>query len=94
MIDVKKYEGHLTGDDDRQTQTWRWTKWMLNNAETVEVLEATANLLRDAPLLLAEVIRLRDIAKICLDAIEEGGDMRTGTVELIEHNLKLMVVIE
>ena len=48
-------------------------------------------LIADAPLLLAEVKRLRDIAKICLDAIEAGGDSRSGTIELIEHNLKEMI---
>jgi len=41
--------------------------------------------------LLAEVIRLRGIAKTCLEAIEAGGDIRSGTIELIEHNLKGMI---
>ena len=42
----------------------------------------------------AEVKRLRGIAKTCLEAIEAGGDIRSGTIELIEHNLKLMELIE
>jgi hypothetical protein len=58
MIDEKKYEGHLTGEDDRQT--WCWSKWMLKNAETKEQMDATAELLNDGPLLLAEVLRLRE----------------------------------
>ena len=41
-----------------------------------------------------EIKRLRGIAKTCLDAIEAGGDIRSGTIQLIEHNLKLMEMIE
>ena len=55
MIDTDKYEGHLASEG----QTWAWSKWMLNNAETIEQHEATSALLNDAPLLLAEVKRLR-----------------------------------
>ena len=33
---------------------------MLKNAETKEQMDATSNLLNDAPLLLAEVLRLRE----------------------------------
>ena len=44
--------------------------------------------------LVAEVKRLRGIAKTCLEAIEAGGDIRSGTIELIEHNLKLMEMTE
>lgn len=57
MIDPDKYEGHLANEG----QTWAWSKWMLKNAETIEQHEATSALLNDAPLLLAEVKRLRDI---------------------------------
>ena len=32
-----------------------------------------------------------EIAKTCLEAIESGGDMRSGTIILIEENLKLML---
>ena len=31
------------------------------------------------------------IAKNCLEAIEAGGDRKTGTMMLIENNLKLML---
>ena len=55
-IDTEKYEGHLAS----QGQTWAWSKWMLKNAETIEQHEATSALLNDAPLLLAEVKRLRE----------------------------------
>ena len=32
-----------------------------------------------------------EIAKTCLEAIEAGGDIRSGTIMLIENNLKLML---
>jgi hypothetical protein len=31
------------------------------------------------------------LAKSCLEAIEAGGDRKTGTMILIEENLKLML---
>tara|TARA_Y100001973_G_C4974908_1_gene221412 strand:+ start:268 stop:570 length:303 start_codon:yes stop_codon:yes gene_type:complete len=54
MIDTDKYEGHLASEG----QTWAWSKWMLKNAESKEQMDATAELLKDAPLLLEEVLRL------------------------------------
>ncbi len=60
MIDTDKYEGHLASEG----QTWAWSKWMLKNAETIEQHEATSALLNDAPLLLAEVKRLREMLHI------------------------------
>ena len=56
MIDTDKYEGHIASEG----QTWAWSKWMLKNAETIEQHKATSALLNDAPLLLAEVKRLRE----------------------------------
>ena len=47
MIDTDKYEGHLTD--------------LKGLAETIEQHRATYALLRDAPLLLAEVKRLREV---------------------------------
>jgi hypothetical protein len=41
--------------------------------------------------LIAEVKRFRWIAENCLQAIEAGGDIRSGTIELIEENLKGMI---
>ena len=58
MIDTDKYEGHLASGADERLP-WCWSKWMLKNAETTEQYEATSELLHDAPLLLAEVKRLR-----------------------------------
>jgi hypothetical protein len=60
MIDTDKYEGHLIDKAvEDNSQVWVWKNWMLKNAETIEQHRATAALLNDAPLLLAEVKRLR-----------------------------------
>ena len=34
---------------------------------------------------------MMEIARTCLEAIEAGGDRKTGTMILIEKNLKLML---
>jgi hypothetical protein len=70
MIDTDKYEGHLASEG----QTWAWSKWMLKNAETIQQHEATAALLKDAPLLLAEVKRLRGILGDITAVDQWGGD--------------------
>ena len=56
MIDTDKYEGHLAHLD---YELWAFTDFMNINA-THEERCATDALLNDAPLLLAEVIRLRE----------------------------------
>ena len=57
MIDTDKYEGHLASEG----QTWAWSKWMLNNAETIEQHKATSALLNDAPLLLEAYKQIHDL---------------------------------
>ena len=56
MIDTDKYEGH-------QYERMQIDRWHLPDTPE-EVMIANANLMNDAPLLLAEVKRLRDI--VCL----------------------------
>lgn len=56
MIDTDKYEGHLMDGDFK---VWGWSSKMLKVANYEEQM-ATAALLRDTPLLLAEVQRLRE----------------------------------
>ena len=55
MIDTDKYTGHLMDGD---FQVWSWSSKMLKVANYEEQM-ATAALLRDTPLLLEEVKRLR-----------------------------------
>jgi hypothetical protein len=88
MIDTDKYEGHLIDKAvEDNSQVWVWKNWMLKNAENIEQMNATAELLKDAPLLLTEVKRLRSIADdlyayivsdagISLKIIEEQMDWR------------------
>ena len=53
MIDTDKYEGHLMDKAvEDNSQVWCWSKWLLKNAENIEQMNATAELLKDAPLLL------------------------------------------
>jgi hypothetical protein len=62
MIDTDKYEGHLSD--------------LKEVAETIEQHRATYALLRDAPLLLAEVKRLREQNKLMVDYfryMRDGG---------------------
>ena len=73
MIDTDKYEGHLMDKAvEDNSQVWVWKNWMLKNAETIEQHRATAALLNDAPLLLAEVKRLRKA--LYWVAVEETRD--------------------
>ena len=101
MIDTDKYEGHTEGKWDITVDIAMEGSYFFRQGYDREQegcdddeCDANARLMSDAPLLLAEVKRLRGIAKTCLEAIEAGGDIRSGTIELIEHNLKLMEMIE
>ena len=81
MIDTDKYEGHLIDKAvEDNSQVWVWKNWMLKNAETIEQHRATAALLNDAPLLLAEVKRLREGIKSYLNLEIETHELK----ELIE----------
>jgi len=41
--------------------------------------------------LLAEIQRWRHTATLCLQAIDGGGDIRSGTIQVIEENMKIML---
>ena len=103
MIDTDKYEGHTEGPWHWSyfclyNAIGKEIVQVLGEPCTVELVgedwdddTPTQQLMADAPLLLQEVKRLRRIAKNCLEAIEAGGDIRSGTIELIEENLKGMI---
>tara|TARA_R110000737_G_scaffold274751_1_gene281631 strand:+ start:264 stop:542 length:279 start_codon:yes stop_codon:yes gene_type:complete len=86
MIDTDKYEGHLANEG----QTWVRSKWRANNNETIEQYEATAALLNDAPLLLAEVKRLREgIKRIAKLAVQRNArHTEKDLLEMIEEKDK------
>ncbi len=76
MIDTDKYEGHLIDKAvEDNSQVWCWSKWLLKNAENIEQMNATAELLKDAPKLLAEVKRLRKELKEAKDVIQYALEM-------------------
>ena len=83
IIDTDKYEGHLMDKAvEDNSQVWVWKNWMLKNAETIEQQKATAALLNDAPLLLAEVIRLREaIADIATNMEAADASYMGGFIE-------------
>jgi hypothetical protein len=83
MIDTNKYEGHLIDKAvEDNSQVWVWKNWMLKNAETKAQMDATAELLKDSPLLLAEVERLREaIADIATNMEAADASYMGGFIE-------------
>ena len=88
MIDTDKYEGHYTDDFAR---FWVTADDELN--ADIERANATTNLIDDAPLLLAEVKRLRDLVEFAIAAIDSNHcymgeeaqvDLRDYLKEMIE----------
>ncbi len=89
MVDTDKYEGHTEGEwiadgDDE----WGWAvetpkhddpyafiERRNDDGEVVSLSEADARLIADAPLLLAEVIRLREQLKEANDVIQYALEM-------------------
>ena len=91
MIDTDKYEGHLASEG----QTWAWSKWMLKNAESKEQMDATSELLADAPLLLAEVKRLREDNQVLRMIDWEYERVWEWLMENADHTCrKLLLLIE
>lgn len=92
MIDTDKYEGY---NDDAPWRVNAGHDYIDIDAGSIRIASvehaSNAQLIADAPLFLAEVKRFRRIAKNCLEAIEAGGGIRSGTIELIEENLKGMI---
>jgi len=87
MIDTDKYEGHIASEG----QTWVWSKWMLKNAETIDQHEATSALLNDAPLLLAEVKRWREVIHTSLEYIKRPDiDDDSHTLSVVKNTLSVV----
>tara|TARA_R100000008_G_scaffold56470_2_gene34763 strand:+ start:424 stop:669 length:246 start_codon:yes stop_codon:yes gene_type:complete len=72
MIDTDKYEGHLA---HLEYELWAFTDFMDINA-THEERCATDALLNDAPLLLAEVKRLREAIEYAIVHAENHDVIR------------------
>ena len=107
MIDTDKYEGHTPAPWEFKHINSNWyqcDKIGEMHMEDIAIEEASVNaqLIADAPLLLAEVKRLRvyEVAWKMLyhNAIEEGRETRTRTwkeiMELVRSDVKEMVDTE
>ena len=70
MIDTDKYKGHLVDD----FQVWVWSSKMLKVANYEEQM-ATASLLKDTSLLLAEVERLQSEPTVTVDDYHKKGHL-------------------
>ena len=83
MIDTDKYEGHTPGPwialNDNAVRTPKHDDPMAfierrnDDGYVVELSKADAQLIADAPLLLAEVKRLRDFIQSVWDGLGEAG---------------------
>jgi hypothetical protein len=98
MIDTDKYEGHLIDKAvEDNSQVWVWKNWMLKNAETIEQHRATAALLNDAPLLLAEVKHLNRRlveADSLIDTLQTIADNQAAEVKRLREGIKAYLNLE
>jgi len=102
MIDTDKYEGHTKGDDE---VGWRINNNFVSNGKcsndryiayvqafedkVIEFSDADANLIADAPLLLAEVKRLKKLALEAYQTPMNTGKEKCRIIELLSgmiHN--------
>ena len=90
MIDTDKYEGHTEGpwwinheDGDGATSIWNGTldEGDMNHVADVDVHDNDLRLIADAPKLLAEVKRLRDLLYKCWK--DSGQSLHYLQVELL-----------
>ena len=72
MIDTDKYEGHDLSTDKKMSDAIEYIQGSIfDDEDEGRIAEANAQLIADAPLLLAEVKRLRGI----IDYIRDTGRM-------------------
>tara|TARA_R100001594_G_scaffold77899_1_gene112453 strand:+ start:436 stop:732 length:297 start_codon:yes stop_codon:yes gene_type:complete len=89
MIDTDKYEGHLIDKAvEDNSQVWCWSKWLIKNAETTAQMNATAELLKDAPLLLKEVKWLRSLIEMVSYDLEWNPDLLDQNKRQLEYNVQ------
>jgi len=90
MIDIGKYEGHTEGHWAITTRKGTWVVYTQNNGDVATMNDyEDARLIADAPLLLAEVERLREQYAELREALV--GDSPNWThEELIEKALELI----
>ena len=67
----------------------RYEEGLYNSLGAID-MDVLDNLLAEVKQLRETIDNYRDIADTCLHAIKAGGDIRSGTIMLIERNLKLI----
>ena len=75
MIDTDKYEGHTEGEWDLHSMGDGWTIGQLRKIDRT--------LMQDAPLLLAEVKRLRKENDVLAEAIKEDNEILKKHIETL-----------
>ena len=104
MIDTDKYEGHKEGPWKIYFDKWERSGWYIDSIARYNIGEGdeickllgyaqrkdpTANLIQDAPLLLAEVKRLREgIRDICDTGANTAHDWVFMAVKRLERLIK------
>jgi len=86
MIDTGKYEGHTEGPWELSPDDWVWAEHLFMQGNTTNF--GNGMLITDAPLLLAEVKRLREGIKQLTVRVE---GMSTGYKKPIVKALKEMI---
>tara|TARA_Y100000114_G_C11636590_1_gene267106 strand:- start:427 stop:693 length:267 start_codon:yes stop_codon:yes gene_type:complete len=75
MIDTDKYKGHTPAPWELSPDDWGWAEHLFMQGNTTNF--GNAMLITDAPLLLAEVKRLREQFKLAYDWVDyqfpDGG---------------------
>ena len=71
MIDTDKYEGHTEGE---------WDLHSMGDYTIGQLKKIDKTLMQDAPLLLAEVKRLRGLLREVADAYAEGNEEQVETL--------------
>ncbi len=72
MIDTDKYEGHTQGHWATTTRKGTWVVYTQDNGDVATMNDyEDAKLIAAAPLLLAEVKRLREAIKVATTDLEE-----------------------
>ena len=81
MIDTDKYEGHTEGEWDLHSMGDGWTIGQLRKIDRT--------LMQDAPLLLAEVKRLRKENDVLAEAIKEDNEILKKHIETLAELKRL-----
>ena len=85
MIDTDKYEGHTEGEWDLHSMGDGWTIGQLRKIDRT--------LMQDAPLLLAEVKRLRKENDVLAEAIKEDNEILKKHIETLAEVKRLRMIV-